>query len=122
MHEIEWSCMLLNVCEKIYIIWYYKHYFNEKEGCFDFSDLLSYDFVRSMSHDLIVHVTLFLAVVTVLRYYIISVLMFVLCSRFNKFNKSGEADIFRLGLKYLKISGQHLIYLEQYCKKLPCLC
>lgn len=120
-----WNWMQLHVIKcmwKKYINWYYKHHFNEKERCFDFSNLLSSDFVRSMSHDLIVQVTLFLAVVTVLRYYDFSVLIFLLCSRFSKFNKSGEADIFRLELKYFKISGSHLIHLEQYCEKLPHLC
>lgn len=74
-----------------------------------------------MSLYLIVQVTLFLDV-TVLRYNSFSVLIFLLCRRFSKFNKSGEADIFRLGLKNLTISGTSLIHLEQYCKKLPHLC
>lgn len=102
-------------------IWYYKNHFNAKERCFDFSYLLSYDFFRSMSHYLIVQVTLFLAV-TVLRYNSFSVLIFLLYTRFSKFNKSGEADVFRLGLNYSTISGTSLIQLEQYCKKLPHLC
>ena len=103
-------------------IWYYINHFNAKEKCFDFSNLLSSDFVRSMSNYLIVQVTLFLAVLTVLRYNIFPILVFLLCTRFSKFNKSGEADVFRLGLKYSAISGTHLIRLEQYCKKLPRLC
>jgi len=75
-----------------------------------------------MSHYLIVQVMLFLSVVTVLRYNIFSVLIFLLCTRFSKFNKSGEADIFRLALKYSTLGGTCLIHLEQYCKKLPHVC
>lgn len=69
-----------------------------------------------MSHCSIVQVTLFLAVVTVLRYNIFSVLIFLLCARFSKFNKSDEADIFRLGLKYSTLSGTHLIHLESIAR------
>jgi len=71
MHESECSFMLLNVYEgrniKFDII---ETILMQKKKCVDFSNLLSSDFVRSISYYLIVQVTLFLAIVTVLRYNI----------------------------------------------------
>jgi len=123
VRESECSFMLWNVYEDRNIEFdIMKTILMPKKKCFDFSNLLSSDFVRSMSHYLIVQVTWFLTVITVLRYNIFPLLILLLCTRFSKFNKSGEADVFRLGLKYLTISGRCLIHLEPYCKKLPRLC